>query len=39
VTVAADNAAAIAAYERAGFRRATRTEVHRGRMSEVLVWS
>ena len=39
VTVAADNAAAIAAYERAGFRRATRTEVHRGRTSEVLVWS
>jgi ribosomal protein S18 acetylase RimI-like enzyme len=38
VTVAADNAAAIAAYERAGFRRATRTEVHRGRTSEVLVW-
>jgi ribosomal protein S18 acetylase RimI-like enzyme len=39
VTVAADNAAAFAAYERAGFRRATRTEVHRGRTSEVLVWS
>jgi ribosomal protein S18 acetylase RimI-like enzyme len=38
VTVAADNTAAIAAYERAGFRRATRVEVHRGRTSEVLVW-
>jgi ribosomal protein S18 acetylase RimI-like enzyme len=39
VTVAADNAAAIAAYERAGFRRASRTEVHRGQASEMLVWS
>jgi ribosomal protein S18 acetylase RimI-like enzyme len=39
VTVAADNAAAIAAYERAHFRRATRIEVHRGHPSEVLVWS
>jgi ribosomal protein S18 acetylase RimI-like enzyme len=38
VTVAADNTGAIAAYERAGFRRAARTEVHRGRSSEVLVW-
>jgi ribosomal-protein-alanine N-acetyltransferase len=38
VTVAADNTAAIAAYVRAGFRPATRIEVHRGRTSEVLVW-
>jgi len=38
VTVASENAGAIVAYERAGFRRATRTEVHRGRTSEVLVW-
>lgn len=38
VTVAADNAAAIAAYARAGFHPATRIEVHRGRTSEVLVW-
>lgn len=38
VTVAADNTAAITAYRRCGFRPATRVEVHRGRISEVLVW-
>jgi ribosomal protein S18 acetylase RimI-like enzyme len=39
VTVAGDNSAAISAYVRAGFRPVTRIEVHRGRTSEVLVWS
>jgi ribosomal protein S18 acetylase RimI-like enzyme len=38
VTVAADNAAALALYLRCGFVRADLIEVHRGRRSEVLVW-
>ena len=38
VTVAADNAAAIALYLRCGFVRADLIEVHPGRRSEVLVW-
>jgi ribosomal protein S18 acetylase RimI-like enzyme len=38
VTVAADNAAALALYLRCGYVRAARIEVHRGRASEVLVW-
>ena len=39
VTVAARNEGAIALYERCGFRRAARIEVHEGTPSEVLVWS
>ncbi len=38
VTVAADNRRALEVYEAAGFRLATRLEVHRGRPSEVMVW-
>ena len=38
VVTAVDNDAALAMYERAGFRRRTRTEVHAGVPQEVLVW-
>jgi ribosomal protein S18 acetylase RimI-like enzyme len=38
VVTAAGNDAALAMYERAGFRRRTRTEVHAGVPQEVLVW-
>jgi ribosomal protein S18 acetylase RimI-like enzyme len=38
VVTAAGNAAALAMYERAGFRRRGRTEVHAGVAQEVLVW-
>lgn len=38
VVTAVGNDAALAMYERAGFRRRTRTEVHAGVAQEVLVW-
>lgn len=38
VVTAAGNDAALAMYQRAGFRRRTRTEVHAGVPQEVLVW-
>jgi ribosomal protein S18 acetylase RimI-like enzyme len=38
VVTAVDNAAALRMYERAGFRRHSRTEVHAGIAQEVLVW-
>jgi ribosomal protein S18 acetylase RimI-like enzyme len=38
VVTAVGNDAALAMYERAGFRRRTRTEVHAGVPQEVLVW-
>ena len=38
VVTAVGNAPAIAMYERGGFRRHARTEVHRGVAQEVLVW-
>jgi ribosomal protein S18 acetylase RimI-like enzyme len=38
VVTAMGNDAALAMYERAGFRRRTRTEVHAGVPQEVLVW-
>ena len=38
VVTAVGNDAALAMYERAGFRRHTRTEVHAGVPQEVLVW-
>ena len=38
VVTAFGNDAALAMYERAGFRRRTRTEVHAGVQQEVLVW-
>jgi len=38
VVTAVGNNAALAMYERAGFRRRTRTEVHAGVPQEVLVW-
>jgi ribosomal protein S18 acetylase RimI-like enzyme len=38
VVTAVDNAAALAMYEHAGFRRRSRTEVHAGVPQEVLVW-
>jgi ribosomal protein S18 acetylase RimI-like enzyme len=38
VVTAVGNEAALAMYERAGFRRRTRTEVHAGVPQEVLVW-
>lgn len=39
VVTTTDNAAALKMYERSGFTRQTRTEVHGGTTSEVLVWS
>lgn len=38
VTVASDNAGAIAAYRRCAFQPAATVEVHRGHSSELLVW-
>jgi ribosomal protein S18 acetylase RimI-like enzyme len=38
VVTAVDNSRALRLYERAGFRRQQRTEVHRGVTQEVLVW-
>jgi ribosomal protein S18 acetylase RimI-like enzyme len=38
VVTAAGNSSALRLYERAGFRRQQRTEVHRGVPQEVLVW-
>jgi len=38
VVTASDNPAALRMYERAGFDRVRRTEVHRGVSQEVLVW-
>ena len=38
VVTAVDNEAALRAYERAGFRRHHRTEVHSGVAQQVLVW-
>jgi glycosyltransferase involved in cell wall biosynthesis/ribosomal protein S18 acetylase RimI-like enzyme len=38
VVTSVDNAAALRMYERAGFRRHSRTEVHAGIAQEVLVW-
>jgi ribosomal protein S18 acetylase RimI-like enzyme len=38
VVVGAENDAAIALYERAGFAKAARIEVHRGTPSQVLTW-